>query len=349
MSKLTLICSFYNREQGVLPTLHSIARQRFRDFEAIIIDDGSTDGTSALLRRELQKLADSRLIFRTNVVNVGLTQSLIQAIASSSTPYIAIHDAGDVSLPDRLSRQVEMLDADPTIAAVGCHYINVLPERNLHVMKRPDASGESFRSILRRPAFTHGEVAFRRDVYETVGGYRPEFRYAQDNDLWLRMIRVARFSTVPEILYHRMIYASGISQGPRTFVEQAAFYTLGRIIAQDPHFEHVALSRLRSGAHIHEILPLDDARIQALILRKTLRHMLFGDTEAAKATFAAYSRWAPLKLLKPLLSIGCRLSARGHNADGVGLVRTALRIQSGLPWAPLASSPDELDVSPSTP
>jgi hypothetical protein len=227
-----------------------------------------------------------------------------------------------------LGRQVEVLDADPAIAAVGCHYIDVLPERNLHVLRRPDACGASFRSVLRKPTFTHGEVTFRRAVYDAVGGYRPEFRYAQDNDLWLRMIRTARFSTVPQVLYHRMVYASGISFEPRTFVEQAAFYALGRIVAQDPNFERIALSRLRSGAHINDVLPLGDARVQALILRKTLRHLVFGDAALAEATLSAYGRWRPLKAL---VSAACRMSARGQGASLQGLIQAALRVRTGPP------------------
>lgn len=282
-------------------------------------------------------MGDARFKYHANVTNVGLTRSLIRAISASSAPYIAIHDAGDISLPDRLYRQVEALDANPAIAAVGCHYIDVIPERNLHVLRRPDAGGASFRSILRKPTFAHGEVTFRRTVYNAAGGYRPEFRYAQDNDLWLRMIKLARFSTVPEVLYHRMICASGISYEPRTFVEQASFYALGRIIAQDPHLEPIALSQLRSGALINDVLPLGDRRVQALILRKILRHLVFGDAALAEATLSAYGRWPPLKAL---LSAACRLSAHEGGAELLGLIQAALRVRTGPPVAPAGASPD---------
>jgi hypothetical protein len=248
-----------------------------------------------------------------------------------------MHDAGDISLPGRLSRQVEMLDADPAIGAAGSHYIDVLPERHLHVLRRPNANGATFRSVLRQPIFTHGEVTFRRSVYEEVGGYRPEFRYAQDNDLWLRMIKVAKFSTVPELLYHRTVFASGISFDPRTFVEQAAYFQLGREIALDPVFERVALSRLRSGAHIHDVLPLGDPRVQALLVRKSLRHLVFGDVKAAEATLSAYERWPALKAL---VSAACRLSEREHSAALLRLVQAAFQVRTGLPQAPLEASPN---------
>jgi hypothetical protein len=151
------------------------------------------------------------------------------------------------------------------------------------------------------------------------------------------MIRVGRFSTVPEVLYHRIVYPNGISYEPRTFVQQAAFYALGRMIARDPDFERIALSQLRSGMHVNDVLPPDDRHVQALILRKTLRHLVFADAESAEATLSAYRRWRPLKALA---LAACRLSARGHRADRLRLVQAALRIRMGLPCTPPCSLPD---------
>lgn len=325
-----------------MPTLRGIAGQTFGDFEAVIIDDGSTDGTAARVRSALLEMDDPRFVYRQNAANIGLTRSLIGAIAGSSSPYVAIHDAGDISLPDRLRRQVEALDADPAIGAVGCHYVDVLPERNLYVVRRPDASTASFRSLLRRPVFAHGEVTFRRAAYDAVGGYRPEFRYAQDSDLWLRMIRLGRLSTVPQVLYHRTLYPSGISYEPRTVIDQAAFYALGRIVAEDPITGQAALSRLRSGVPIGDVLPRSASRIQALILRKTLRHLVFGDTALASTTAGAYTR---SQLVKALLSAACHLSAQGYGGSLLGLIQVGLGLRSGSPPTSL-DAPGARRVSP---
>lgn len=283
MPKLTVVCCFFNRKRGVRRTLESLAQQTFTDFEVIVIDDGSSDGTAYEIERMVHKLSDRRFQIDYLSTNIGLTRCLVKAISRSSAEYIGIQDAGDVSLPLRLARQVKLLDMDRGVAVAGCHYVNYIPDQSFIRVRCPNAGTATLKTMLRDTTFTHGEVVFRRQVYDLVGGYRAEFRFAQDSDLWLRMAKVARFATVPEILYHRYIELDGISYRPSTFAEQSAYYVCGRMAALDAQFEAWALGKLRQGAAIFDVLPLKTPAIQRLIIRGVLRLLLYGSPEQARA------------------------------------------------------------------
>jgi glycosyltransferase involved in cell wall biosynthesis len=305
-----------------------LARQRFADFEAVIVDDASTDGTADEIGAVIDALGDRRFRLQRQLCNRGLTRCLIEAIAKSDASYVAIQDAGDISLPDRLYKQVALLDGDPGVAAVGCHYVNVIPERRLQRVRRPDANRATLASMLRDPIFTHGEVTFRRSSYDAVGGYRLEFYYAQDNDLWLRMAREFRFATVPEILYYRIIRLDGLSYNPSSFVRQSAFYLLGRLLAQVPEHEQAFLARLRNGAEIFEIVPLETPALQRLIVRGALRALLFDSPSQTRQLAEGYVMGG---LTRKMLLRLADLKGDGAGQHVWRAARRLMRIAPGLP------------------
>ncbi|MHA1713815.1 MAG: glycosyltransferase, partial [Candidatus Ranarchaeia archaeon] len=118
--KVSVIMSVYNAEKHVKKAIDSILSQTFRDFEFIIINDGSTDRTSEILK----SYADPRLIV-VNQANRGVTQSLNKAIGMARGQYIARMDADDISLPQRLEMQVEFLEEHPEVGLVGTSVITI--------------------------------------------------------------------------------------------------------------------------------------------------------------------------------------------------------------------------------
>ena len=195
MHEVSVLMSVYNAERYVGEAIESILGQGFRDVEFIIVDDGSTDGTSEILRG----FQDDRVILVRNEENIGLTRSLNRGLELARGKYIARLDADDVSLPDRLEKQVQFLDAHPDVGLVGCAAEYIDPRGNTLGVQRPLRENLS-ELLTRHNWFNHSTVVFRRECLDEVGPYREAFRYAQDYDLWLRIAEKYEVACMPEPL-----------------------------------------------------------------------------------------------------------------------------------------------------
>jgi glycosyltransferase involved in cell wall biosynthesis len=190
--------SVYNGERFLCQALDSILRQTFADFELIVIDDASTDGTASILDR----YAEPRLVRIRNDENLGLTRSLNRGLAASRGALIARQDADDISAPDRFRQQVAFLDDHPEIGLLGTRYELIdQNERVLEVVPVPTADSELQDRLLHLNPFCHGSVMLRRECLEKAGGYRELFRVTQDYDLWLRMAECCKLANLDGVLY----------------------------------------------------------------------------------------------------------------------------------------------------
>jgi len=199
-------------------TLSSLTQGQNLDLEVLVINDGSTDQTGPLLDR--LAAADPRIRVL-NREGRGLTKALIEGCLEARGTFIARQDAGDQSLPGRLEQQVACLDADPGANLCSCHVRLVVEEGATATVNR--LAEESLADGLTGPAI-HGSVLMRREAYERAGGYRAAFYYAQDLDLWSRMVESGRHRVVPEVLYEATLSPGSISGSRRQ--EQEAFHAL---------------------------------------------------------------------------------------------------------------------------
>jgi hypothetical protein len=213
---VSIVMSVYNDEAVLQTTLDSILRQENVALELIAIDDGSTDGSGEILDRASARDERVRVIHHQNR---GLTRELIAGCVAARARYIARHDAGDLSAPDRLAKQASLLERDSSLAFVSCWTEFTGPELEpMWVMKGSGVAVQPTGILdLTQPHGVtdgpthHGSVMFRRDAYDRVGGYRPEFYYGQDWDLWYRLAAAGRFQIVPEVLYRARVTPSSIS------------------------------------------------------------------------------------------------------------------------------------------
>ncbi|QPH52211.1 glycosyltransferase family 2 protein [Pontivivens ytuae] len=203
---VSVVTVYYNRVGHVREAMQSLFDQTEKNIEIIAADDGSTDGTGAAL----EALDDPRLIVRRHE-NMGFVAAVNAAIRSSRGKYVAIHGSGDISQPQRLAKQAAILEARPEIGLVGCWIENEDLVGQALELKKPTDDMPLREEILKRNPFTHGEVMYRRDLFDKVGGYREFFRFAQDRDLWVRMSRHTDHAVVPEVLYRRKRLAGGVS------------------------------------------------------------------------------------------------------------------------------------------
>lgn len=216
LPRVSVVSAFYNRGSRVRESVGSVLAQTYPNLELVIVDDGSTDDTLA----ELQAFDDPRLTIISRG-NRGFVASINEAIRASTGAFVAIHGSGDLSFPERIARQAQVLIDDPAIGVVGCWVEDDETVGDGTLVFRPPAGLPFHQALLGRNLFTHGETMFRRALYDQVGGYREFFRYAQDRDLWLRISRHAEYAIVPEILYRRFKPAGGVSADPQKLVLQA--------------------------------------------------------------------------------------------------------------------------------
>jgi hypothetical protein len=204
--KVTVLMSVYNAEKYLHEAMDSILNQTFQDYEFIIVNDGSTDSTLGIL----QGYRDPRISIINNPKNIGLTKSLNKGLKFAKGEYIARQDADDISLPGRLARQLNFMQAHPEVGGVGtwADIINPQGER-LRTVQGPTNHDEICAHLLIHNPFVHTSMFVRRQTLGKVGGYQEELRYAQDYDLWWRLAQVGRVAVIPEVLVKRRKYTPG--------------------------------------------------------------------------------------------------------------------------------------------
>ena len=214
---LTVVLPAYNDARWLPYAIESTLAQTHRDFELLLVDDGSTDDTLAVMERYARQDARVRIISH---ANMGLARSLNTGIeqATTATAWIARMDSDDVMLPFRLERQVAFACEHPDVAATAglAIYINESGRQvGRKARTRFAQPGTALRTLEHgQPVqLLHSCALMRRDAVLAVGGYRPQFTVTEDADLWSRMLE-AGYSLLeqPEYLQQvrfRRVSASG--------------------------------------------------------------------------------------------------------------------------------------------
>lgn len=203
---VSVVMPVRNGERYLREAIDSMLAQTFRDFELLIVDDGSTDRSAAIG----QVVADPRVRL-VRQEPLGLVEALRRGLAETSAPLIARMDADDVSLPTRLERQLEALGDG--VALVGCGFEAIDADgRSTESWLLPADDPALRRRLLLRNPFAHGSVLFRRDAIARAGGYRSDYGANEDYDLWRRVARDWRLAAVPEVLYRYREHAEAVTK-----------------------------------------------------------------------------------------------------------------------------------------
>jgi len=191
----------HNGEPYVGEAIGSILDQTLTDFELIIVENGSTDGSRETARAACRH--DPRLRLIEHPAPLGIVGAANAGIAAARAPLVARQDQDDISHPARLQRQVAAFEEVPGAVAVGtlCEGIDAEGRRI-----RPR---DRWRLVGRRPLppFPHGSVCLRRDAFERVGGYREGTRRWEDVDLFLRLVQLGPILVLPDALYRFRYHA----------------------------------------------------------------------------------------------------------------------------------------------
>jgi glycosyltransferase involved in cell wall biosynthesis len=219
VAEVSVVMSVFNDACYLQSAIESVLSQADVDLEFIIVDDGSSDGSAAILSDYAAR--DGRVhVIRQQ--NAGLTRALITGCDAATGEFIARQDADDISLPGRLAKQVQLLRSDPQLVFVSCQAQVIAPEGEVVLSHTRPVTPEAATDLLLHGGSGppgHGTVMFRRDAYVRAGGYRPEFYFAQDCDLWFRLAEQGLLSYRPEFLYQYRL-APGSLSGSRNPIKR---------------------------------------------------------------------------------------------------------------------------------
>ena len=193
--RVSVVMPVHNALPYLDAAVESILRQSFGDFEFVILDDASTDGSTERLRHWATRDARIRLLEEKR--NLGPARSSERVARAASAAIVARMDADDISYPDRLADQLEVLDRHPGVGVVGGLYDIIDPGGR--IVRGPELW--RVRQPASVPPFGNGPLTYRREVFDQAGGYREECEFWEDNDLIIRMAAVTNVMIVPHSVY----------------------------------------------------------------------------------------------------------------------------------------------------
>jgi len=205
---ITVLLAVYNGQQYLRAAVESVLSQTFTQFEFLIIDDGSTDGSLNILREYARADGRIRLVTRPNK---GLTVTLNEGISLAKGEYLARMDADDICMPRRFERQLGYMKDHPECVLVGSRVELMDPEGlPIREMCLEQTHEEIDAAHLNRGwPVVHPAAMIRLSALKQVGGYRDEFNTLEDLDLFLRLAEVGKLANLPDVLLHyRQHFAS---------------------------------------------------------------------------------------------------------------------------------------------
>jgi glycosyltransferase involved in cell wall biosynthesis len=256
---ISVAMSVYNNAAFLDQAVESILAQSFGDFEFLIVDDGSNDGSSEILDTYAARDRRIRIIRQENR---GLIASLNRLLDEARAPLIARMDGDDISLPLRFERQIAFLEAHPDHGVVGSwsRDIDASGRTRAGEFREPPTSHEALVARADKgPLLAHSSVMMRSEVVRQAGGYRAAFRHCEDYDLWLRLSERTKLCSLPERL---LLYRHSLGQVScaHVFAQQ-----IGAAIAFEAHAERIA-GRPDPTAGLERLPPVD--RLDALFGRE---------------------------------------------------------------------------------
>lgn len=184
-AKISVIMPVYNTEKYLREAIESILSQSFRDFEFLIIDDGSTDGSYEVCEKYAQQ--DARIQLSRNEKNMGISCTRNKLIELASSEYIAPQDSDDISLPHRLELCYDYLQSHLKAAVVSWN--NIIIDEVWNTLWYRKYHNNIKNIILKKSPISQGSSMFRKEVFESLWWYDKNLNYGEDYDLWMRFFQ----------------------------------------------------------------------------------------------------------------------------------------------------------------
>ena len=207
--KVSVIIPTYNQAKFINNAIESVLKQSFRDFEIIVVNDGSTDNTEAIVKGFI----DFRIRYIGHSNNLGLSEARNNGIRASRGEYIALLDSDDEFLPEKLDIQAKLLQKEPSDVGVVCAWSYNIDENGNYISKRflPRKGGYIFEDLLSTNYMSVPALLIRRECFEKVGLFDSSLDGQEDWDMWIRIAKYYKFSLIKIPLARRRIHPNRIS------------------------------------------------------------------------------------------------------------------------------------------
>ena len=217
---VSVILPVYNEEENLKRAILSIEKQSYKNWELIIINDGSTDQTLSICKKFIKKNPKIKLI--NNSKNLGIVRSLNLGIETAKGKFIARQDADDLSYQERLKLQVEFLEKNKNYGLVSSLFsISTKKQEILKVTALPLDDYEIKLGMLFFNPMTHGSVMFRKNILKKFNlRYEQKDLFCEDYALWARMSANNKFAILDQVLYQWTISKDGITSKNLALMEK---------------------------------------------------------------------------------------------------------------------------------
>jgi len=207
MPRVSVIIPAYNAERFLRETLDSVLAQTYRDFEVVVVDDGSTDSTREIVRSSAGPV---RLIEQ---ANAGPSAARNHGIRESGGELIAFVDSDDLWLPDKLAEQVPLFDAAGRVGLAYCHAERMAAGgQPLPTPHPPKPTGQVLAGFLVRNHCPTSAAVVRRECFETCGFFHEDMIWAEDWHLWLRIARRYEFAAAERVLVRHRVHGGALTR-----------------------------------------------------------------------------------------------------------------------------------------
>ena len=212
--KVSVVMAVRNAERFLAEAIQSILDQSFEDFEFIIVDYGSSDGSKTIVRDHAAR--DSRIKFH-EIPDCVLPEARNAGCFRARGKYIAVMDGDDISLPHRLQKEVEYMESHPQVALLGgaVEWINSAG-RTFRTHRHPTDHSEIEKELLTSSVFWHPTMIMRMEAFVSVGGYRAVMVCAHDYDLAVRIAEKFECANLDEIVLKYRFHSSQLSDRQAT-------------------------------------------------------------------------------------------------------------------------------------
>lgn len=210
LPRVSVLMPVYNSEKYLADAIESVLSQSFEDFELLVHDDGSTDGSAQILQKYARR--DKRICV-SQAPNAGITAVLNLLATAARGEYLGRMDSDDICMPERFALQVAALDGSENLVALGTNWITMDSDGRLIAVAQPPLHHDEidYGNMRGHVGLNHPTVMIRRKALEAAGGYHNDFPGAEDIDLWLRLAEVGTLGNLPDVLLHYRIHANSIS------------------------------------------------------------------------------------------------------------------------------------------
>ena len=206
MPDVSVVMAVYNAQETILDSVNSILSQTYSEFELVIVNDGSTDKTNDII----QAMKDPRILL-INQHNQGPSVARNNGISNSKGKYIAILDSDDLSLPERLEKQVNFLNCNPDYVLVGSNAIIIDRQGDYIYLSNVPTDWIDIKKEFPYSSFYHSSVMYRKDTYVQSGGYFNDLNISEDTVLWNKMQHFGKMANIEEALIKYRLQPTSLS------------------------------------------------------------------------------------------------------------------------------------------